>query len=324
METKGTAQKIDTSALVDLKEGREQEKIAFGRILYEALYNRILDPENTLTDAEEKDIEPIVQRVQNEGIHSVSTDGASLYRKYKRHEISKIRNNWFASSIGTIRAIGDEGLIERATKKKIDSYYEYLYYYTEQGKLKKMYDTLDVMVGEVVVERLLEELFPLLKGLEGQDRQTQLEKTLGVSAKADIESYIDNPATQIRYEGYRKPKQAFYDREKVSQLLDTLLIVEKGLYLPPELTRRVVILAKTLKIEIKTRKKSSPPLDSLDATVAQLLVERVIKATEDLARYSTEDQAALDESTDKTAKATRAIQVHILEELKERLETIFA
>ncbi|MBI2484375.1 hypothetical protein HYV71_04290 [Candidatus Uhrbacteria bacterium] len=298
-------------------EEREGIRIRIGQTLYEALYNRIYDPENELTDAEEKELEPIVERVEQNGLRHVPSETARLYRKYKRFEINKFRLRWCAGGINWVDVIQKERYVPPRESDKIKAYHKgYLAGVIEQAKFKRLFDPLDMMVADSVMERALDSLFPSLRTLDGAQRRQELERLTGSSADPAIDTFIDQPETQKKYSGFVRPEAVFFDKSKLQALLETIRIIKNGFYLPPILTEKVMKLARIVQSEARKKRE----LDIIDASIARVLVGRVQDELERLMIYN---RAQADEKGEPISeKRTASLQLHMLESLQQRITSI--
>lgn len=296
-------------------EEREQRRTRIGQMFHEALYNRIYDPENELSDAEEKALEPIVERTEQDGVEQAPPETLKLYRKYKRYEINKFRLRWCAGGLNFVDVVQKERYLPPRESDKITAYYKgYLSTVIEQAKNKRLFDPLDMRVADVVIERALEGLFPSLRGLEGEARRMELERLTHTSLNPAIDTYIDDPETQKKYEGFILPPAIYFDKEKLATLLDTIEIIKNGFYLPPILAEQVMNLSSILLKEVRKKRE----LDMLDASIAKVLVERVQEELKRLTVYHRAEAEAKGEPTQE--RRTSSLQLHMLESLIERIE----
>lgn len=305
------------AAIEKMIEGREQMRMRIGQMLHEALYNRIYDLDNELSDAEEKALEPIVARTEHKGVENVSPESAKLYRQYKRYEINKFRLRWCTAGLNFVDVIQKERYLPPRDSDKIKAYHKgYLSKVIAEAKLKRLFDSLDMRIADGVIERALEGLFPSLRGLEGKTRRMELERLTGTALNPAIDTYIDNPKTQKKYEGFSLPPAVYFDKRIVTTLFDTISIVKNGLYLPPILTDKVVALLKILQREAEKKRE----LDMLDASTARTLVDRV---QEELVRLMAYNRAEANQQGGATPeKRAASFQLRMLESLNDRIDSI--
>jgi|GEM_PF-5468151 len=298
-------------------EEREQMRTRIGQMLHEALYNRIYDPDNELSDAEEKALEPVVERTEQKGVENISAKSAKLYRKYKRYEINKFRLRWCTAGINFVDVIQKERYLPPRDSDKITAYHKgYLSKVIEEAKLKRLFDPLDMRIADTVMERALEGLFPSLRGLEGEARRVELERLTHTALSPTIDTYIDDPKTQKKYEGFSLPPPPYFDKGKLAMLFDAISIVKNGLYLPPILTDKVMTLLKILRREAGKKRE----LDMLDASIARILVDRM---QEELVRLMAYNRAEVrQEGGAIPEKQAASLQLQMLESLHDRIESI--
>lgn len=127
-----------------------------------------------LTDDEKGEIDLKIKEI---GARYLDDEKKDLFLRYWKN---KLRRAWFTSVTSWVERSANFNFFDESTE---DGFLARTKALKEKVLSQSLNTHDDVVEGDALIQDTLEQLFPTIKGLEGEDRKKELEKLLGISVQ---------------------------------------------------------------------------------------------------------------------------------------------